>query len=36
MKDFIVVAIDKYSKSFLCDDGKKCQEQVGDHLIANE
>ena len=28
--------VDKSSKSSSCDDGEERNEQVGDHLVANE
>lgn len=30
------VVIDESSKSSSCDDGKEWEEQVGEHLVANE
>ena len=30
------VVVDKYSKSSLSDDGEERNEQVEDHLVANE
>ena len=32
----IEVVVDESSKSSLCDDCEKCEEQVEDHLVANE
>lgn len=32
----IVVVVYKYFKSFLCDDGEEHNEQVKDHLVANQ
>ena len=32
----MVDALDESSKSSSCDDGEKCNEQMGDHLVENE
>ena len=32
----MAVVVDESSKLSLCDDGEEREEQVGDHLIANE
>ena len=32
----MVVVVDESSKSSSCDDGEEREEQVGDHLVANE
>ena len=32
----MAVVVDKSLKSFSCNDGEEHEEQVGDHLIANE
>ena len=31
-----MVVINESSKLSLCDDGEECNEQVRDHLVANE
>lgn len=30
------VVVDEFSKSSSCDDSEECDEQLGDHLDANE
>ena len=32
----MVVVVNESSKSSSCDDGEELDEQVGDHLVANE
>ena len=32
----MVVVVNESYKSSLCDDGEECEDQVEDHLVANE
>ena len=32
----MVVVVDKYSRSSLCDYNEERKEQLGDHLVINE
>lgn len=33
---YVVVAVSKPSKSYSCNDSKKCEKQVRNHLASNE
>lgn len=35
-KGSTAIAVNKSSKSSSCDDGEECDEEVEDHLVANE
>ena len=35
-EDLTAVVVDEYSKLSSCDDGEECEEEMGDHFVANE
>jgi hypothetical protein len=35
IKGIMMLVVDKYFKSFLCNDGEEPKEQVEDHLVSS-